>query len=58
LNERFGVVRAAEIMERFAVAERSLNRAWSAASDGDADEAAEALQEARLVLEEARARLK
>jgi hypothetical protein len=58
LNERYGVVRAAEVMERFAVAERSLNRAWSAASDGDADEAAEALEDARLILEEARARLK
>ncbi|MEQ8789266.1 MAG: hypothetical protein RIC55_23430 [Pirellulaceae bacterium] len=58
LIDRYGIVRAAEVMERFAAAERLINRAWSAASDGDAEEAEAALVEAKTALDEARQRLK
>lgn len=57
LIDRLGIGHAAEVMDRFAAAERSINRAWSAASDGDADEADQSLAAALTALDEARQRL-
>jgi hypothetical protein len=47
----------AQLMDRFAAAERQFNRAWSAAADTVAAEAAECFGRGILLLEEARSRL-
>lgn len=47
----------AQLMDRFAAAERQFNRAWSAAADTVAGEAAECFGRGILLLEEARLRL-
>jgi hypothetical protein len=54
---RLGIGPAAEVMDRFAAAERQINRAWSAASDGVLDEAEQCLAEAAALLEETAKRL-
>jgi hypothetical protein len=46
LKHRHGVQAYAEIMTSFATAERSLNRAWSASTDGYVDEVALSLEKA------------
>lgn len=57
LLARLGLGRYAALMDRFAAAERQLNRAWSAAADGVADEAAACVSTGVALLGEARARL-
>ena len=57
LIQQLGIGPAAEVMDRFAAAERQINRAWSAASDGVLEEAEECLAEATVFLEETTARL-
>ena len=44
---RLGIQRGAELLIEFALGERLLNRAWSAAADGHLPEAVASLQEAR-----------
>jgi hypothetical protein len=57
LVDRLGMGAAAEVLDRFAVAERQINRAWSAASDDALDEAQSSLAEAAALLDETAARL-
>jgi hypothetical protein len=57
LLARLGLGRYAALMDRFAAAERQLNRAWSAAADGVADEALRCVAAALALLDETRARL-
>ena len=58
LIQQCGIGHAAEVMDRFAAAERQINRAWSAASDGVLEEAEACLAEATMYLDETTARLK
>lgn len=55
LVSRLGLARFAQVAERFAGAERQINRAWSAAADGQEPEANACLDEARTRLAETRA---
>lgn len=57
LVARMGLGGYAELMDRFAGAERQLHRAWSSAADGYLEETHACLGRARIVLEEARAAL-
>lgn len=57
LVNRFGLGGYAELMDRFAAAERQINRAWSAAADGVYHEAANSLDTAADLLEETRPKL-
>ena len=52
-----GLAGYARVMDRFAGAERQLNRAWSAAADGVLDEARDSLDRAAVLLEEAAGRV-
>jgi hypothetical protein len=54
---QYGMGGYAQIMDKFAAAERQFNRAWSAAADGVLDEAEESLGNGLVLLEEARGRL-
>lgn len=58
LIARFGMGGYARLMDRFATAERQVNRAWSAAADGYVDESATCLDAAAELLREAGDRLK
>lgn len=51
LVSRLGLGGYAELMDRFAAAERQVNRAWSAAADGVYEEAAECLETAERLWE-------
>ena len=53
----FGMAGYARLMDVYAAAERALNRAWSAAADGDEPEAIHSLERGLALLEEASARL-
>ena len=55
LTERLGMNVGAEILVTAAAGERMLNRAWSAAADGDMDEALESVRMAKLAFAEAQA---
>jgi hypothetical protein len=55
LVSRLGLARFAQVAERFAGAERQINRAWSAAADGQEPEANACLDEARTRVAETRA---
>jgi hypothetical protein len=55
---RLGLAGYAQLMDRFAAAERQLNRAWSAAADGYEEEAVECLENASVLLEEAEQRMR
>lgn len=55
---RLGMGGLAGFMDRFASAERAMNRSWSAAADGYTEEAEECLARAIAVVPEAQARLK
>jgi len=55
--EKFGMAGYAQLMDRFAAAERQFNRSWSAAADHVAAEATECFGNGIVLLEEARARL-
>lgn len=57
LRARLGLAGYARVMDRFAAAERQVNRAWSSAADGDDDEAMSCLVRGAESLEEARQRL-
>jgi hypothetical protein len=57
LIARLGLGGYAELMDRYAAAERQLNRAWSAAADGVYEEAVQALEVAGVLLDESLARL-
>ncbi|MEX2218926.1 MAG: hypothetical protein WD749_09220 [Phycisphaerales bacterium] len=46
LEARLGIAGYAQLMDRFAAAERQVNRAWSAAADSQEDEAVECLERA------------
>ncbi len=50
LTAELGMTRMAEIMDEFSGAERSLNRAWTTASDGDVDESVDSLRLGRELL--------
>lgn len=54
---RFGLTVYADVMTNFAAGERSINRAWSAAADGYIDEAADCVQRAVLLLQDAQSEL-
>jgi hypothetical protein len=54
---RLGLGGYAELMDRYAAAERQINRAWSAAADGVLAEAVSCLERASELLDEAAARL-
>jgi hypothetical protein len=53
LTDRLGMVRGSEVLFPCAYAERMLNRAWSAASDGYLDEARTSVRDAVAAFEEA-----
>lgn len=53
----FGMAGYARLMDVYAAAERSMNRAWSAAADSDEAEAIASLERALVLLDEAAARL-
>ena len=55
---RGGLAKYANVMDAFAGAERKINRAWSAAADGDLGESVENLELAVPMLEEAARRLR
>lgn len=55
LTDRLGMNVGAEILVTAAAGERMLNRAWSAAADGDMDEALESVRMAKLTFAEAQA---
>jgi len=55
--DKFGMAGYAQLMDRFAAAERQFNRSWSAAADHVAAEATECFGNGIALLEEARARL-
>ena len=57
LVNRLGLGGYAELMDRFAAAERQINRAWSAAADRALAESTAALDAAADMLEEAKAKL-
>lgn len=57
LRARLGLAGYARVMDRFAAAERQVNRAWSSAADGDDDEAMSCLVRGAESLDEARQRL-
>jgi hypothetical protein len=57
LVARLGLGGYAELMDRYAAAERQINRAWSAAADGVPEEAVSCLDQAAGLLDEAAARL-
>jgi hypothetical protein len=57
LIARLGLGGFAELMDRYAAAERQINRAWSAAADGVPAEAAQCLELASVFLDEALDRL-
>lgn len=57
LINQLGMAGFAQLMDRFAAAERQFNRAWSAAADSVLEEAEECLSNGIVLLEEARARL-
>lgn len=57
LIAKLGLGGYAEMMDRFAAGERQLNRAWSAAADGYADEAMRCLANVPALLAEAERRL-
>jgi hypothetical protein len=50
----YGLTAYAEVMNRFAAAERSLNRVWSASTDGYIDETSAYLEKAATYFEDAR----
>jgi hypothetical protein len=58
LSHRFGLDKYAEMMDAFAMGERSLNRAWCAGADGYIDEVHLCLDRAQLNLERALAVVK
>ncbi len=58
LIARFGMGGYARLMDRFAAAERQVNRAWSAAADGYVDESTTCLEAAAELLRETGDRLK
>ena len=51
---RFGLQPYADVMSKFALCERNINRAWSASADGYIDEAWSSLQRAESLMQEAR----
>ena len=55
LIHRFGLSEYAAVMDRFALGERSLNRAWCASADGYVDEVDECLARAEAHFEAAQA---
>lgn len=55
---RMGMGGMASFMDRFAMAERAMNRAWSAAADGYVEEAEECLARAIETIPDAQARLR
>jgi hypothetical protein len=55
---KLGLGGFAEFMDRFSVAERQINRAWSAAADGAHDEALASLERAIVVTPEAESLLR
>ena len=55
---RMGMGGMASFMDRFAMAERAMNRAWSAAADGYVEEAEECLARAIETIPDAQAKLK
>jgi hypothetical protein len=57
LIARLGMGGFAELMDRFAAAERQVNRAWSAAADGVYEEAVDCIDQAMPFLDEAIERL-
>ncbi len=57
LTTRLGLGRYAEIMDRFAAAERQINRAWSAAADAALDEALDCITRVPMLLLEVREKL-
>jgi len=57
LRARLGLAGYARVMDRFAAAERQVNRAWSAAADGDDEEALACLARGAESLTEARERM-
>jgi hypothetical protein len=57
LRARLGLAGYARVMDRFAAAERQVNRAWSAAADGDDEEALACLGRGAESLGEARERM-
>jgi len=57
LIRRYDLATYAEVMSAFALSERFVNRAWSAAADGYVDEVRRALEVARREMESARAKL-
>jgi hypothetical protein len=57
LVARLGLGSYAELMDRYAAAERQLNRAWSAAADGALEESMTCLDLAAVLLDDAAARL-
>jgi hypothetical protein len=57
LVARLGLGGFAELMDRYAAAERQINRAWSAAADGAGQEAAACLGAALALLDDAATRL-
>lgn len=57
LRARLGLAGYARVMDRFAAAERQVNRAWSAAADGDDDEAMSCLVRGAESLAAARERM-
>jgi hypothetical protein len=54
LKEQLGLAAAAEVMSRFAMAERHANRSWSAAADSHAEEAVTCLRAAERLLADTR----
>ena len=57
LINRLGLGGYAELMDRFAAAERQINRAWSAAADGMYHESKDSLDTAAILLEETKPKL-
>lgn len=58
IAHRYGLQEYADVMNPFAAAERSLNRVWSASTDGYVDEAHEYLRRARSFFRETRDRFR
>jgi len=56
LTARFGLAGFAALMDRFAAAERQINRAWSAAADDAYDESVRCLDRAATLLEQTKER--
>ena len=58
LVSRLGLAGYAQLMDRFAAAERQINRSWSAAADGYEEESLACLANAELLLEEAQRKMR